>query len=656
MARNPDRRRPMPKAIDGPSPLDFAAVFASLPHACVVVAPDLTVLAASDSYLALTLTRREHLLGRGLFDVFPDNPAADHSNFLRVRTALEEAVATGTPRRLLRQKFDIPRPPDRGGGFEERYWNVTNQPLRDTSGRIASVVQTCEDVTEAVRREADAAERLANAQDRFAATFEQSAVGLAHVGLGGRLRRTNARFRELLGYAREEMAGKRLGDLIHPDDRELAERHVSELLAGAVPHYTTEKRYIRKDGTPLWASVTRSLVRTADDQPDYYVVVVEEIAARKAAEAALQQREAYLGSIIDTVPDGMVVIDHRGTIELFSKAAEKVFGYRSADVVGHNVKMLMPRHERVQHDAHLGRYHATGVATIIGVGRIVTGERKDGSTFPMALSVGEVGGKQRFVGFIRDITERQQTEATLREMQAELVHMSRFTALGEMASALAHELNQPLTAIANYLKGVKRLHDQGNEASLPMLRDAVAQAADQALRAGQIIRRLRDFVSRGESERRAESLPKLVDEACALALIGARDSGIRVLVDLHPAARLVYADRIQVQQVLVNLIRNAIEAMAESATRTLTIAAAPQPGHMIEVSVADTGHGLTPEVAATLFQPFVTTKEAGMGVGLSICRTIVEAHEGKIWAGVPPGGGTVFRFTLREMADADTGA
>ena len=236
--------------------------------------------------------------------------------------------------------------------------------------------------------------------------------------------------------------------------------------------------------------------------------------------------------------------------------------------------------------------------------------------------------------------------------------MSRYTALGEMASTLAHEINQPLTAISNYLRGSQRLLDRIDGEQTPLLRDALGKAADQALRAGHIIRRLREFVSRGESERRIENLAKLIEDASTLALVGAREAGITASFRLDPKADLVLADRIQIQQVLVNLIRNAMESMIETATeRRLEIASAACAGDVVEVSVADTGPGLAPEVASHLFQPFVTTKRKGMGLGLSICRTIVEAHGGKIWVDDRPGGGTVFRFTLRaaEMEEAEHG-
>jgi len=370
-------------------------------------------------------------------------------------------------------------------------------------------------------------------------------------------------------------------------------------------------------------------------------------------------REAHLRSILDTVPDAMVVIDERGIVQSFSAAAERLFGYAEADIVGSNVSVLMPPPYRERHDGYLQRYLQTGERRIIGIGRVVVGERKDGTTFPMELAVGEMrSGRQRFfTGFIRDLTERQQTEARVQELQSELVHISRLTAMGEMASALAHELNQPLSAIANYMKGSRRLLETGIGDRSAMLRDAMEKAGEQALRAGQIIRRMRDFVARGESERRVENVRKLVEEASALALVGAKDQGVRVRFEFDPAADLVLADKVQIQQVLLNLLRNALEAMESSVRRELSVATGLVDDDMVAIRVTDTGSGIAPEIAAQLFQPFVTNKRQGMGVGLSICRTIVEAHGGQIGVEANPGGGTIFRFTLRavshkELSDA----
>lgn len=362
----------------------------------------------------------------------------------------------------------------------------------------------------------------------------------------------------------------------------------------------------------------------------------------------LLAREAHLQSILDTVPNAMVVIDEQGIIQSFSAAAERQFGYTAAEVIGKNVKMLMPSPYRESHDGYLSRYLQTGERKIIGIGRVVVGERKDGSTFPMELAVGEMRSNDRrfFTGFIRDLTERQDTETRLQELQRELVHISRLTALGEMASALAHELNQPLAAISNYLKGSHRLLEQTTDKQATLVRDAIGKAADQALRAGDIIRRLRDFVSRGEAETKIESLSKLIEEASALALVGAREYGIHARLQLNPRLDLVLADKVQIQQVLLNLMRNAVEAMADQPVRELVVSTTAADNNMVMVNVMDTGSGIAPEVMAQLFQPFLTTKEYGMGVGLSISRTIIESHGGKIWAEANPQGGTIFHFTL----------
>ena len=366
-------------------------------------------------------------------------------------------------------------------------------------------------------------------------------------------------------------------------------------------------------------------------------------------------REAHLQSILDTVPEAMIVIDERGIMRSFSSAAERLFGYGEDEALGQNVKILMPTPYRENHDGYLQRYIRTGERHIIGIGRVVVGLRKDGSTFPMELAVGEMnsGNRRFFTGFIRDLTERQKTEARLQELQSELVHISRLTAMGEMASTLAHELNQPLSAISNYLKGSRNLLEGRSDENATTIRSALDKAADQAVRAGQIIRRLRDFVSRGETERRAESIGKLVEEASALALVGVKDRGIRVQFQFDPSVDLVLADRVQIQQVLLNLIRNAMDAMETSEVRDLTIAIAPTDKNFVRISVADTGSGVAPEVAKQLFQPFVTTKRHGMGVGLSISRTIVEAHGGQIWVEQNPLGGTIFRFTLPTVSNGD---
>ena len=361
---------------------------------------------------------------------------------------------------------------------------------------------------------------------------------------------------------------------------------------------------------------------------------------------------AHLRSILETVPDAMVIIDAQGRILSFSKAAERLFGFAEAELLGENVSTLMPSPDRERHDGYLARYLTTGEKRIIGIGRLVTGRRRDGTTFPMELSVGEamIGEERVFTGFIRDLTERQDYEKRLHTVQAELAHVSRVTAMGTLATSIAHELNQPLTAIANYVETASTmLADRPDETTLSMIREALDECANEAVRAGQIVRRLRDYISRGETERQVFSLARLVNEASALAFVGAGTQSVDLTVKIGEND-LVLVDRVQIQQVLLNLIRNAVEAMQELPHGRLTISAVRRETGFIEVIVSDSGPGLEPEIAEHLFEPFRSTKTTGMGVGLSISRTIVEAHEGRIWADASPYGGTSFHFTVPDVA------
>lgn len=379
--------------------------------------------------------------------------------------------------------------------------------------------------------------------------------------------------------------------------------------------------------------------------------------ARLSGTAKVFAREAHLRSILETVPDAMIVIDERGRIISFSAAAETMFGYAESELLGENISALMPSPDRERHDGYLKRYFETGERRIIGIGRVTTARRRDGTTFPIHLHVGEakIEDERVFTGFIQDLTERQETERKLHSLQSELAHVSRVTDMGTLATSIAHELNQPLTAIANYVETARDMLDDPDPSTLAILKEALDECAQQSIRAGQIVRRLRDFMSQGETERRIESLSRLISEASALALLGAREQGLDVEVRLDPAADRVLVDRIQIQQVLVNLMRNAIEAMAECSDRQLEISSLQQDDGFIRVTVSDSGPGLAPEVAEKLFQPFVTTKPEGMGIGLSLCQTIVKAHEGKIWAEPSRLGGTAFHFTLIDAEGEDDG-
>jgi two-component system sensor kinase FixL len=498
------------------------------------------------------------------------------------------------------------------------------------------------------------------------------------------------------------------------------------------------------------------------------------------AEATATESGERLQAVINNAHDAIITIDAQGRVETFNRAATRIFGYEPGEVRGRNVNVLMPSPYKDAHDRYLHNYMTTGVAKIIGTGREVEARRRDGTVFPIDLSVAEmnVGGRRGFIGVIRDITERKLTEAArdqlaaivqsshdavigkdlagfittwnrgaqemygytvaeavgqpiamlappalkdeipglierarrgevitsyettrvtkdgrrldvsltlspiqdaagqivgvstiardvtqlnqaqrrIRELTAEMVHMSRLTAMGQLSSSLAHELNQPLTAVANYTEAARQLLLSAPNSPPPRVTEFLEKTASQAERAGQIIRRLRGFVEKGSIERVPAFLDEMVKEATALGTIGSASDGIRLVYELAPGLPPVHIDKIQIQQVVVNLVRNAAEVLRGTDRRVLTVRTTAVGDGYQEVAVIDTGPGIAPEIADQLFKPFVTTKADGMGIGLSICHSIIEAHGGRIWTEPNPGGGTIFRFVVPESADRASAA
>lgn len=528
------------------------------------------------------------------------------------------------------------------------------------------------------RRTAFASEHRARQQEKNAAEAAEklnllieSAQGQAIYMLDpeGRVTIWNKGAERLTGWTESETIGQHIL-LFYPPEA------VAEGAPDTDLHEATEQGRMeretwlrRKDGTKFLASIAVTALRDENDRLRGFAKIVSDITRQRQAEDALRASENHLRSILATVPEAMVAIDGHGTILTFSGTAEKLFGYRADEAVGRNVALLMPSPDRERHHRYIRHYLDTGERHVIGIGREVTARRKDGTTFPVELSIGEVDTdtsgaasqeKRLFTGFIRDLTQRRRTEEKLAAVQAELIHVSRVGAMGAMASTLAHELNQPITAVVNYVEGVRDLLARPTplgEDDRAMVREALNDAAREALRAGNILRHLRDFVARGEVEKTVEPLPALIREAATFGLMGSREKGVETVMDIDPDASPVLVDKVQIEQVLINLIRNAVEAMGDSPVRRLTIRTGPepdQPGY-VRVSVADTGPGVPPAVADQLFNAFVSTKTRGMGLGLSICRTIIEANGGHIGMDLPEGGGSLFHFTLARAPKEEVG-
>lgn len=365
------------------------------------------------------------------------------------------------------------------------------------------------------------------------------------------------------------------------------------------------------------------------------------VSQRDAAAAAQAEREALLQASLGIVADALVVIDDAGQIQSFSQAAERLFGWTAAEAIGRNFSSLTPPGEAValDDDAIAG--------AVSGSSRQVTGLDRHGAPFPMELRIGEArsGGRRFLTIVVRDLTSIQAAERRSEELRAQLTQLWSLNSMGEMASVLAHELNQPLSAATNYLRAARNLIAR-LELEDDDLLDAVSRAGDQAMRAGEIIRTMRDLATRGGALQKPESLGAIIGEVDFIVSLMARDAAVRIVYDLYKGEDTVIADRVQIQQLLVNLARNAIEAVTKYPNRLVNISTRPDADGGLVTTVEDSGPGIDHDVAGRLFQPLASTKPQGMGLGLSISSAIVENHKGRIWAEPSRLGGAAFCFVL----------
>lgn len=343
-------------------------------------------------------------------------------------------------------------------------------------------------------------------------------------------------------------------------------------------------------------------------------------------------------ALLDAAVDAIVLIDGQGLIARFNHAAERLFGYQESELLGRNVSVLMPPRIAAEHDGYLERYQRTREARIIGLGREVTGQRRDGTQFPLELSVGEFqhGSEAGYVGILRDLSERvrlRDVEVAARreidELNASLAHSGRMNLLGEMASGIAHEVNQPITAIAAYAGACQRLL-QADGIDAAELREILDKIRAQAERAGEVINGLRVLARRQEPVQLRVNVNRLVNEISRLMDFELRASGWTLKFDLQADLPEVHADAVQVQQVLINLVRNSFEAMLEEAHGdSVEISTSAAVGEVC-IRVRDSGPGVRAAFRKRLFEPFQTTKDGGMGLGLSICQSIAQAHGGRL--------------------------
>ena len=525
--------------------------------------------------------------------------------------------------------------------------------------------------------------------DQFRLLVEQAAIGLQQVSAEGIIIEANHALCTRLGYSPDELVGRPYLELLDPEYRAASlERH-QELFSGAIANYTLETRYLRKDGSPVWVKVTSALMPArAGASPAYRISMVEDISERIRAQETREGHEARYRAIIDTAVDSIVLIDERGRIQAFNRAAERTFGYQSSEVIGQNVRILMPEPDRGRHDSYIRNYLESGQAKIIGIGREVTGRRQDGSLFPLELSIAEwrAGGGRYFTGIMRDVTDRKRSEAALRRLnetleqrvaertsalaeanqrltdqmdalrraQTALQQAQKMEATGQLTGGIAHDFNNLLTAISGNLDVLSlRI---GDDRAKQRLIDSAQRAVERGAR---LTEQLLAFARQQTLRPEIANLVLLIQE---FRMLIERAAGATTEVGFEDQRELwpVLVDSAQFQSALLNLVMNSRDAMPGGGklaiqTRNVIVdqqmaASIPDltPGEYVMVAVRDTGGGMTPHVISRAFDPFFTTKETGKGSGLGLSQVYGFARQsgGSVAIESALGHGTTVRLYL----------
>lgn len=356
-------------------------------------------------------------------------------------------------------------------------------------------------------------------------------------------------------------------------------------------------------------------------------------------------RAQLLRSIVDLAPEAIVTIDAKGTVLSFSPAGETMFGYHQHEIEKHSLTMLMPEHYAVDHQSHVDAYLRSGKTHIIGNSRMLSARRKNGEIFPIRLTVGEAhkGNDPIFIGFIEDVTRQEETRRKLETALIDLERTSRLSTLGEMAATIAHDLNQPLTGAMSSADAAELiLAREGMDETHPA-RQRLQQSLTDMGRVAELVRHVTRFLKTGEPQKSLSNLNAIVNEGALLAIAGA-DPRVKIEINLSNDLPLVEVDPVQVQQVIVNLLRNALDAVESTDTKRIIVKTA-SVGETAEISISDTGKGINPNLSDRLFEPLVTSKQDRLGLGLTIARRMVRAHHGQMNV-EQLAGSTIFRVTL----------
>jgi PAS domain S-box-containing protein len=621
-------------------PIDLQALIETIPALVVCALADGSAEFANRAWHEYTGCSSPELTGWGWHaTIHPD----DLPKFIQEWTV---ATAAGKP-------FETEARVRRADG--EYQWFAIRKALtvsRDQVGEPSlRALIACEDIHE--RKQAQ--ERLQQSEQRWQTAFENSAIGIMLRDRADRFFAANRAFRNMLGYIESELYQLCQLDITYEEDRELNLELIGELWEGKRQHFQIEKRYARKDGTLVWVRNNVTLVPGTGGVAPFLFTIVEDITERKKEESERRYIEQRYRVMVEAASDAVVCIDESGAILLANPAITKVFGYDPADLIGKPLTMLMPEYLRKLHEDGFRRYSATGQRHINWQGTELTGLRKNGQEFPVEVSFGELtaDGHRLFTGFVRDISERKQAEelrASLHATQLELAQVSRLTTMGELAASIAHEVNQPLTAVTNNANACLRLLARRN-LDPEVLRRALEEIVADGTRASAVIARIRAFIKKTPGERKELDINDVIQEVLALGRRELSENRVLLELQLTKTLPLVLADRVQLQQVLLNLIMNGIEAMTAvtDRRRMLWVQSQVDESGDVLVTVRDSGTGFGSE-GDRVFTPFFTTKANGMGMGLPISRSLVESHAGRLWARPNSPHGAIFSFTLPAAA------
>jgi len=492
-------------------------------------------------------------------------------------------------------------------------------------------------------------QELRESEERFRLLADAAPVMVWRSGVDGLCDFFNKQWLTFTGRTMEQEVGDGWSTGVHPDDLDECLHTYVKAFRDRAP-FQMEYRLRRVDGEYRWVLDTGVPRSAGDGTFAGYIGSCVDITERKQADDALRQSEERFRLAVDAAPSAMLMVAEDGTIAFANAHAEQVFGYSRAELLGMYVERLIPTRFRARHRALRNDFFSNPKPQTMRPGRDLTALRKDGSEIPVEIGLGPIRNREGLfiLAVVVDITPRVRAEADAQQQRTQLAHLSRVTMLGELSGSLAHELNQPLTAILSNAQAAQRFLAAENPA-LGEIREILKDIVEQDKRAGEVIRRLRLLLKKGEVSFQPLGVNEVVLDVLRLVRSDLLDHGVTVETDLAPGLPEVSGDRIQIQQVLLNLVMNACDAVGANsgAERSVVIRTCRRDDGSVATTVSDRGHGIPPDQMEKVFEPFFTTKSHGMGLGLAVCRTIVAAHGGNLSAENNAGPGASFHLALR---------